>query len=35
MARAKAIKVCIIDDHSVVRMGFKYMISYASDIVCS
>lgn len=29
-----AIKVCIIDDHSVVRMGFKYMISYSPDVVC-
>ena len=27
----KAIKVCIIDDHSVVRMGLKYMISYIPD----
>lgn len=34
MSGAKAIKVCIIDDHSVVRMGFKYMISYADDIDC-
>lgn len=31
----KSIKVCIIDDHSVVRMGFKYMLSYAPDIVCT
>ena len=28
------IKVCIIDDHGVVRMGFKYMMSYVDDIVC-
>lgn len=34
MAGTKAVKVCIIDDHSVVRMGFKYMISFAEDIVC-
>ena len=30
----KAIKVCIIDDHSVVRMGLKYMISYIPDVEC-
>mgnify|MGYP003571583776 CR=1 FL=1 len=29
-----AIKVCIIDDHSVVRMGLKYMISYIPDVEC-
>ena len=34
MRAPKAIKVCIIDDHSVVRMGFKYMISFVDDIVC-
>ena len=29
-----AIKVCIIDDHSVVRMGLKYMLSYIDDVEC-
>ena len=26
------IKVAIIDDHSVVRMGFKYMLAFAKDM---
>ena len=26
------VKVCIIDDHSVVRMGLKYMMSYIDDV---
>ena len=29
-----SIKVCIIDDHGVVRMGFKYMLSFAPDLSC-
>lgn len=29
---SEPIKVCIIDDHSVVRMGFKYMLSFANDM---
>lgn len=28
------IKVCIIDDHGMVRMGLKYMISFISDVEC-
>ena len=28
------VKVCIIDDHSVVRMGLKYMMSYIDDVEC-
>ena len=28
------VKVCIIDDHSVVRMGLKYMLNFAKDIKC-
>ncbi|MGN0854159.1 MAG: response regulator [Kiritimatiellia bacterium] len=28
------IRVCVIDDHSVVRMGFKYMLSFAPDMMC-
>lgn len=31
---SSAIRVCIIDDHSVVRMGFKYMLSLVPDVVC-
>lgn len=34
MKTNSAVKVCIIDDHSVVRMGFKYMISYVDDVTC-
>ena len=29
---SEPINVCIIDDHSVVRMGFKYMLSFAEDM---
>ena len=32
MNRTSVIKVAIVDDHSVVRMGFKYMLSFAKDI---
>ena len=32
MNKNAAIKVAIIDDHSVVRMGLKYMFSFAKDI---
>ena len=27
------IRVAIVDDHSVVRMGFKYMLAFAKIIV--
>lgn len=34
MKTKPVVKVCIIDDHSVVRMGLKYMISYVDDVTC-
>ena len=33
-AAKPAVKVCIIDDHSVVRMGLKYMISFVDNVEC-